>query len=479
LAAHKISPKLNTYFLRILLLSLILPAWWAVRSQPRSIQATGQVDSPSRRVNVPHLSGASFTPTVFWFGKVDPTSNYADVRLWYYDEQLAIMVNMIDRLVWYDTTSSETDLTKWDAVSVYLDLAGNTGAAPSTNAYLIQSQLGFQASYRWIDNAWEPTSIPIEVETTWRGNSPNDNLDDKGWQVTFTIPFESLGLNGPPPLGTKWGMGIMVHDRDDAGGTAIPDTVWPAAMNPISPDTWGELNFGLVNYMPPPVLPQGEITIRQGLNNAQVFDAHVGGHTTCGEGLDHWTQWGEANYAGYDQINIQNQWDIADYPCFSKYYITFPLDALPSGKTIVSASLQMTLFGNAGGGVWGEAPDSYIEVFSIGEDWVEATLTWNSAPLALENLGGTLVHPRDYDLPDQAYYWDISRAVAEAYAAGEPLRLALYSADGERHTGKYFWSSDVGDWNAEERPTLRVRLGIPCDAPGTNCRFTYVPVISK
>jgi hypothetical protein len=370
-------------------------------------------------------------------------------------------------------------MTQWDAVSLFFDMNGNTGAGPSTNAYLIQSQLGYQTAYRWNGTAWESTPLSFTTETTWRGNSPNDNLDDKGWQVTFTIPFASLGLNGPPPSGTKWGMAIMVHDRDDAGGTAIPDTVWPATINPIISDTWGQLSFGLVSYVSPPVLPQGEITIRQGLKNAQVIDAHVGGHTTCGEGLDHWTEWGESNYAGYDQINIQNQWDIAEYPCFSKYYITFPLDVLPQGKTIASASLQMTLFGNTGGGEWGESPDSYIEVFSVSEGWDEATLTWNNAPLALENLGGAWVRPRDYDLPDQVYYWDVSRAVAQAYAAGEPLRLALYSADGEQHSGKYFWSSDAGDWNAEERPTLRVRLGIPCDAPGTNCRFTYVPVISK
>jgi hypothetical protein len=472
----RILPKWNAFALTILVFCLIILAVYVVSLQPRSIQAAGQIASTVPRVNVPYLTGASFTPTIFWFGKVDPTSNYADVRSWYYDEQLAIMVNMIDRLVWYDTTPSEADMTKWDTVSFFLDLAGNTGAVPSTKAYLIQSQLGFHASYHWNGDAWEPTSIPIEVETTWRGNSPNDNIDDKGWQVTFKIPFASLGLNGPPPPGTIWGMAIMVHDRDDASGTAISDVIWPATMDPINPATWGQLNFGLVNYAPPPVMPQGQTLIRQGLNNAKVVDAHVGGHTTCGDGLDHWTEWGEANYAGYDQINVQNQWDIADYPCFSKYYVTFPLDALPGGKTIVSASLQMTLFGNAGGGVWGEPPDSYIEVLSVGKDWNEATLTWNNAPLAAENISGSWVHPRDYDLPDRMYQWDISWAVAEAYSAKEPLRLALYSADGERHTGKYFWSSDVGDWNDSARPTLRVIWGIPCSSPKAECKFIYLPL---
>ena len=37
------------------------------------------------RVNVPELTGVPFTPAIFWFGKVDQTNNYADVRVWYYD----------------------------------------------------------------------------------------------------------------------------------------------------------------------------------------------------------------------------------------------------------------------------------------------------------------------------------------------------------------------------------------------------------
>jgi len=54
------------------------------------------------------------------------------------------------------------------------------------------------------------------------------------------------------------------------------------------------------------------------------------------------------------------------------------------------------------------------------------------------------------------YTWDVSRAVAEAYAEGDPLRLALYSADGEYHSGKYFWSSDAGEL---ARPALQVLWG--------------------
>jgi hypothetical protein len=249
-------------------------------------------------------------------------------------------------------------------------------------------------------------------------------------------------------------------------------------MLPDVPATWGQAAFGIPGYDPPAAVPQGITTIRQGLNGTSVMDGHVGGHTTCGEGLDHWTEWGEANYAGYDQINIQNQWDVAEYPCFSKYYVTFPLDDVPPGKTIISATLTMHLFGNAGGG---DPPDSYIQVLIVGEPWDEATLTWNSAPLAVENITGTWVHPV---LPGEEgqphpYSWDLSRAVASAMARGEPVRLALYSADGPMHTGKYFWSSDVGDWNASGRPTLKVVWGDACDAPGVECTFIYLPLVVR
>jgi len=55
--------------------------------------------------------------------------------------------------------------------------------------------------------------------------------------------------------------------------------------------------------------------------------------------------------------------------------------------------------------------------------------------------------------------WNVSRAVAESYAAGEPLHLAFYSADWAYHSGRYFWSSDHDEYPAEARPTLQVYWG--------------------
>ena len=51
----------------------------------------------------------------------------------------------------------------------------------------------------------------------------------------------------------------------------------------------------------------------------------------------------------------------------------------------------------------------------------------------------------------------------------------LYSADGAQNSGKYFTSSDAGDWDAEGRPTLRVLLGTPLEAVGR----AYLPLVAR
>jgi hypothetical protein len=81
----------------------------------------------------------------------------------------------------------------------------------------------------------------------------------------------------------------------------------------------------------------------------------------------------------------------------------------------------------------------------------------------LENISSAWVYPVEQfpGWPGIPWSWDISRAVAQAYEAGEPLRLAIYTADNAYHSGKYFVSSDTGDWNAQARPTIEIRFGTP------------------
>ena len=454
--------------LRLLIaLTLLLPLL------PSSARVSLASTPPIRRVNAPYFpAGVRFSETaIFWFGRVRSQENYADVRVGYDNEKLYVHLAAFDRRLWYDTTPSLADLTAWDAASLYLDMDGNVGEAPDANAYRFIAQLNWweerpswQAAYRGNGSAWVTASVPFTTYSGWRGDAPLNNVDDRGWVVTYHIPFASLGLSGPPSPGTVWGLAMILHDRDDAAGTPIPNQMWPETMNPLRPSTWGQLAFGLPTYTPPPASPGATVTIRHGLNGAVVTDASVGGGTTCGDGLDYWTAWGEANYAGEGQANVQNQSDVADWPCFSKYYLTFPLNAVPAGKVIISATLTLYQFGNAGGPGWEPGPvPSLIQVLTVGQGWSESTLTWNNAPLAVENVSRTWVAPLSSfpGWPGVPRTWDVSRAVAQAYATGSPLRLVLYSADDPYHSGRYFVTSDTGDWNAEGRPTLRVRWGNP------------------
>ena len=413
-----------------------------------------------QRVNIPYFSDQFvFEETaIFWFGEVKPTDNYSDVRIGYTDEGLFVHVAIFDRLLWYDVDSPGDNLEEWDAVTLYLDLDGNVGNAPSFKTYRFVGQLSkdldsegridYQAVYRGNGSGWTKVNMSFTSEVGHRGN-PNDSSRDSGWRLTYQIPFTSLGLAGPPTKGDVWGLAVAVHDRDDAGGTQIADKQWPTGMKSLQSRTWGQLAFGLLDNSFPPSQAQGSIKIRHGLNGANVVDGEVGGSTNCGEKedgtkMDRFTEWGDANYAHIDRINVQNQYDVADFPCYSKFYITFPMENIPANKVISSAKLTLYQFGNAGGGEWGPALSSLIQVFTVSGNWNEETITWNNAPQAVENVSRSWVpwldsYPGADGIPRT---WDVTAAVSEAYLSGKPLSLALYSADSQMHSGKYFWSSE-------------------------------------
>jgi hypothetical protein len=431
------------------------------------VPCSASAQTPTRRVNVPNISGQPFTPAIFWLGKVGMTSNYADVRVWYVDDShIHFVFHIPDRVLWHDPVPTPSELTKWDAVSVLIDLGGNTGQTPGPTSYWFVKQLwndgslSSRAVFRGTGTGWKLDPVPFTASSTWRGNYPNDDVWDMGWQADIEIPFSSLGLAGPPPHGTLWGFSVMVHDRDDAAGTPIPDQVWPEGMQTLRPAMWGQLGFGLPSFNSPASVVTGSTVVRHGLNGAVVPDAAVGGHTICGGSMNAWTEWGNANYAAYSQFNIQNQWDVSDFMCFSRYYVTFPLAGIPAEKSIVSASVTLNLFGNAGYNP-GDAKPSAIDALIVSEDWDEATITWNNAPYAAENVSVSWVYPVDDAHPAGPYVWDVSYAVADAYSKGQPLRLAFYSTDGDYHSGKYFYTSDSNDWGGTVRPELKISWGDP------------------
>ncbi len=87
------------------------------------------------------------------------------------------------------------------------------------------------------------------------------------------------------------------------------------------------------------------LLIQNKLNGAKVIDAAVGGTTgnLCPGDTDFiWNIWGNLNFAGAFDFAIQNQADVADWPCFAKYYLTFPIDQIPHDKSIISAKLSLT-----------------------------------------------------------------------------------------------------------------------------------------
>ncbi|MFU8773704.1 MAG: DNRLRE domain-containing protein [Anaerolineales bacterium] len=433
--------------------------------------------SPHRKspqVNVPYFENEIRYPetAISWFGRVTPIENYVDMRLGYNDHELFVHVTIFDRRLWYDISPSVESLTDWDAITLYLDLAGGKGESPSMLTYRFVAQLNWweqrdnwQAAYRGNGQGWQIANISFTSNSGWRGNAPNDDVDDRGWTMGFRIPFESLGLSETPPTGSVWGLALSLHDRDDSAGTPIADKYWPASADTLKPNSWGRIHFGLPVYSTPPVEPDGTVIIRHGLDGIQVVDVHVGGSFNCGDPFapTFFDGWGDANYAGSSQVNVQNQSDVADWPCFSKYFLTFPLDSIPPGKVILSAALKLHLFGNSGQGWQPEPQPSLIQVLTVEENWDESTITWNNAPPAFENIARTWVYPVDEfpGWPGIPYEWDVSAAVSQAYNNGELLRLVVYSADAAIHSGKYFVSSDTEEWNAAARPTLELVWGQP------------------
>lgn len=424
------------------------------------------------RVNAPYFQD-SFNfgeAAIFWFGSVTDIENYADVRVGYTSRELVIHVAVIDKYLWYQRRAQPQDFVNWDAVSVFLNLNGSQGGSLDGNSYRFDAMLNwdeadpdYQAAYRGQSGGWSQVSIPFTALTNWRGQAPNDNAKaDSGWTMRLAVPFSSLGVSGPPAKGTVWGLALKVHDRDNKDDGPLTAQVWPPAFQETVPASWGQLAFGLPEFQVVNARPGGTVKIRHGSNGARVVDAMVGGGTNCGDHL-RWGEWGWRNWAGTKEINIQNQGDLADWLCFSKYYVTFPLDSVPPGKVLISAKVTLYQFGNAGGGQWGDPPDSVIQVLTAAAGWDEHTINWNNAPLAGENISMTRVQglKNQPPWPGVARTWDVSVAAAQAYANGQSLNLVFYSADAPRHTGKYFVSSDAADWNQTGRPTLEIVWGEP------------------
>jgi hypothetical protein len=418
---------------------------------------------------------------IFWFGRVLSNENYTDVRVAYTDTAAYVYLAVMDRRLWYDNTPTDPELPQYDGASLYLLPAGVTQPvrldAQTRPLEREPNRADYEAAYRWNGSAWSAANLAFSTTTgvSWSTDTIggyNNNQDNKGYSLHFTIPFSSLGLPGRPADGTGWKLGVVLHDRD-VSGSSQPDKTWPVGLQANAPATWGDIFFGLAGYTPPNIPQTGSLTVRHGVNGREVPDATVGGWATCGieddnRELNLWTEWGDHVYYNdsldrRSQHNVQNQRDLADWPCFSKYYITFPLDAIPPGKRILTANLTLFQFGNGGGSGVDHPPNrSLIQAITINQAWTPTTLSWNNAPLGVENIAQVWVDPlpnNNAPYPGVERTFNVARAVDQAYRSGQPLRLVFYTADSAVHSGKYFFGSLAGGSETIARPRLVVTWG--------------------
>ena len=423
-----------------------------------------------RTINIPFINNTNVlalmpSMAILSFGKVTVNDNYADVRIGFNNSELVIYIQIFDRYVWYAPNPLNSPLENWDSIAVTLH-TGTSADRPTQETYRFigefydwETENNYIKAFQGNGNGWQQRPITFHTQSGYRGDAPNNNIEDRGWTYTFHIPFTSLGFSSSPAIGSLWRIGLTLYNRDSSTGPSQNPETWPENSDSSIPNSWGQLRFGMPIFITPTIKNLQSTMIREGINNIHVPDGQVGGSSVCGDGLDFWTQWGNTNYMGSTFFNIQNQSDVADWPCFSKYYITFPLNSIPLGKVIESAQLSLHQFGNSDPSI---AKPSIIQVFTVGEDWNEATITWNTAPMALENISQTTVNViTTYHWPGDEYLWDVSRAVDQAYRMGAPLRLLLYSADASYSSGKYFTSSKAADWDANSRPALIINWGDP------------------
>lgn len=422
-----------------------------------------------QRFNIPYFhSPVPFSQTaIFWFGDVSSSDNYINVRMGYNDSELYIDLHIVDLYLWYDSHAKSPNLNIGDTATVYLNTTQNGSSSPDRLSYKFVAQVDwyqprtyYQKAYQGNGSGWVPSSIPFTTVSGWRGGGLDNENPSEGWTMTYHLPFSSLGWSGPPSQGTAWKMAIKIQNQDSPNDNQLAYKWWPLSASDSAPSNWGTVGFGMPTYQPPHTSHPSTSEIRNGFNNQVVNDAMVGGSLNCfNEGLNRWTKFGNQTYPGADRVNIQDEWDISDFNCLSKFYITFPLSSLPSGKGVISAKVTLYEWGNAGG----HSPNpSLIQVAAVEPGWNPNDLSWNNAPLVQEDISRTVVNvmpTQKVTPPGEPYTWDVSQAVADAYAAKQPLSLAFFSSDSAYSTAKYFFGSSVGSWNANGRPNLQISLG--------------------
>ena len=443
---------------------------------------------------------------LFWLGRVDSSNNYTEARVGYGAERLTARFAVFDQRIYDDATDERLD--QWDSITLYVDVDGRDDkSAIDARSFRFDAQAhrhGSERSFayggaggRWTDLGLALDGDPatartgITFEKAYRGE---DRDNSRGWHVIYHLGFAALGLPGEPGPGEKWRVAVVSYDRDDAAGTRGGEPQrWPPSFDDTDPSTWARWEFlgaafagwddsGSAPGAGRPAYAVGydsaahragseqTLTIREGLAGAVVDNAAVGASEQLCSGNDGYNfgdgarSWG--GNTSREFFHVQNQGDYADWPCFARIYLRFPLATLPAGKIIVAARLILHhKFPTSGGD---EGDRTLLHAFAVAPTlgdgatpWSEANITWNDGPPTYENLAGTWgdrvgQETTGWDhLPE--WSWDVSRAVARANGQ-QHVAFALYSTDMEYHTGKSFVTSeDFPDWgDPSQRPTLEI-----------------------
>jgi hypothetical protein len=253
---------------------------------------------------------------------------------------------------------------------------------------------------------------------TWDVRNRCDGAGCRGWTAFRVIPWAELG--GAPAEGDRW---------------ALTAGEWA-----------GVLRWGLPDYAGAP----GQHVVSVPLT----ADAMTGGGTDCGAPAHpaYFPTWGTLTWGASPYANVQTQWDIADWPCYADYFAAWDMPPLPEGATVTGATLTMHQFGNPGYGPgYAEdgTKDTVIQVYDVATPLDELGIGWDNAPRMGENIARTVVHPIPATCPgafcDPAipYAFDVTEAVRRAQADGRgSVTVGLYTAAGQYHSGKYFWSRE-------------------------------------
>ena len=258
--------------------------------------------------------------------------------------------------------------------------------------------------------------------------------DCRGWSASTLIPWPNLG--GRPAPGQQ-----VPFAAEYAGASLAGMLHWGEAL--AAPST--EPATGVV------VVPLLEDTV-------------IGGDSVCGD--PDWPTyhptWGSTpRWGSSPHVLVENQWDVADWPCYNKLLMRADLSAIPYGARVVSATLELARFGQMGyacgycvdpaTGSNNGTMDTVVQIFDYPVQWSESTATWDTTRYPGPPLHRILTVPlpddgqegRSYASNPLPEFWDITGPVQAALARGELQASVLAAtAAGQYHSGKYYYSTE-------------------------------------